>query len=45
MTDILRGITQALEPDHGFPLRLVVPGQIGGELIPPLLLWNPARDL
>jgi len=22
---------QALEPDHGFPLRLVVPGQIGGE--------------
>lgn len=26
---------EALEPDHGFPLRLVVPGQIGGK---PVLL-------
>ena len=24
---------QALEPDHGFPLRLVVPGQIGGRSV------------
>jgi nitrate reductase (NAD(P)H) len=24
---------EALEPDHGFPLRLVVPGQIGGRSV------------
>lgn len=26
-------LTQALEPDHGYPLRLVVPGQIGGRSV------------
>lgn len=23
----------ALEPDHGFPVRLIVPGQIGGRMV------------
>lgn len=23
----------ALEPDHGFPVRVVVPGQIGGRMV------------
>ena len=22
-----------LEPDHGFPVRLIVPGQIGGRIV------------
>lgn len=22
-----------LEPDHGFPVRLIVPGQIGGRMV------------
>ena len=26
-------LLQALEPDHGYPLRLVVPGQIGGRSV------------
>lgn len=32
-----------LEPDHGFPVRMVIPGQIGGRMVKvcfPFLLFS-----
>lgn len=29
---------QPLEPDHGFPIRMIIPGQIGGRSVKVLVV-------
>ena len=34
-------VCRLLTPDHGFPVRLIIPGHIGGRMIKWLEVWAP----